>query len=65
MVEKSNYSNAEITFITDNINNFKIEKIIKLIPDACFQLVNGLILDKETNLPLTSARIQTKRSFGR
>ncbi|MEX1382258.1 OmpA family protein [Lutibacter sp.] len=57
LVEKSNYSNAEITFSTDNINNFKIEKIIKLVPNACLQIVNGLILDKETNLPIASANI--------
>ncbi|WP_188704103.1 OmpA family protein, partial [Lutibacter litoralis] len=57
LIKKSNYSNAEITFTTDNINNVNIEKIIKLVPDACFQIVNGLILDKETNLPITSASI--------
>jgi len=57
VIEKSNYSNAEITFSTDNQNNFTVEKIVKLIPDTCFQIVNGVVLDKETNLPIASASI--------
>ncbi len=57
LVEKNNYLNTEITFSTDATSNLNVEKIIKLIPRECKQLVTGTILDKETNLPIASGSI--------
>jgi outer membrane protein OmpA-like peptidoglycan-associated protein len=58
LVEKVNYISTEETFSTDAINNFNIEKVIKIKPIECKQIVSGFVLDKETNLPITSASIK-------
>ena len=57
LVEKTNYLNTEITFSTDSSSNVQLEKIIKLIPKECKQVVTGTILDKNTNLPVASGNI--------
>ncbi|UMB55043.1 OmpA family protein [Lutibacter sp. A64] len=56
-VEKTNYENTEITFSTDTITEATIEKIIQLKPIDCVQILNGTILNKVTELPITTGLI--------
>ena len=57
VVEKANYKSTEIELSTNEINDFKIEKIINLSPLKCTQTVSAIIKDKNTDQLLPNAKI--------
>ena len=56
-VQKDGYATVETKLNTNNINKVEISKTIKLKPIKCKQLFTGVVLDKETNKPLSKAVI--------
>ncbi|REE82023.1 outer membrane protein OmpA-like peptidoglycan-associated protein [Lutibacter oceani] len=57
VVKKTNYKSTELEITTNNIADFITEKIIKLTPLKCTQIVSGIIKDKNTNQLLPNATI--------
>lgn len=57
-IQKEGYSSIETTLNTNNINKTTISKTFGLKPIACKQLFTGVILDTETNKPLSKALLK-------
>lgn len=55
VAEKENFETAEFALTTDNKSDFETSKILRLIPLECVQLLSGIVVDNETNLPLPNA----------
>ena len=55
IAEKENYETVELTVSSDDKNKSEIKKSVKLTPIECIQMLNGIVTDSETNLPLPNA----------
>jgi outer membrane protein OmpA-like peptidoglycan-associated protein len=53
----SGYNANSIIFSSDNNRNTTIAKSLELLPLECNQMVNGKILDKNTQLPIANANV--------
>ncbi|WP_456376643.1 OmpA family protein [Lutibacter sp.] len=58
LVQKEGYISTEIKLNTNSINKTSISKTFSLKPIECKQLFTGIILDKETNKPLSKALLE-------
>ena len=57
VAEKENFTTTKVEFQTTNTNTFETSKTLLLTPIECNQIVNGIILDKETNKPISNALV--------
>jgi len=57
VVEKENFETAEIPMATNGKYNSESTKTLKLIPKECAQFLSGIVVDEETNLPLSNAMV--------
>jgi len=55
VAEKENYETVELSITTDDKNKTETRKTLKLTPIECIQMLNGIVTDSETNLPLPNA----------
>ena len=58
IAQKEGFASAEITLETDNTTNSPIFKTVLLSPLECNELFAGVVLDKETNKPLSKAFVK-------
>ena len=57
VAEKEKFTTSEVEFQTNNNNAFETSKTLLLAPIECNQLVNGKILNRETNLPIQLVQV--------
>jgi len=57
VAEKENFNNAEVEFQTNKNNAIETSKTLLLNPIECKQVINGIVLDKETNKPISNALV--------
>ena len=53
----TDYSSNSVSFSSDKNRNATISKSLELVPLECNQMVNGKVLDKNTNLPIVNAKV--------
>ena len=57
VAQKEGFLKDEIELKTDTKNNPEISKTLYLTPIICNQLITGVILDKDTNKPLSNVQV--------
>ncbi|MFZ2429809.1 MAG: OmpA family protein [Lutibacter sp.] len=61
VAEKENYETGELSISTDEKNKVETKTNLKLTPIECVQLLSGIVVDEETNLPLSNALVTIYR----
>ena len=58
VAEKQFFSSSEIEFNTNDVHETEIIQSLQLAPIICTQLISGVVLDKETKLPLSNSTVK-------
>jgi outer membrane protein OmpA-like peptidoglycan-associated protein len=61
VAEKENYETSEFLISTNEKNKVETKTSLKLTPIECVQLLSGIVVDEETNLPLSNALVTIYR----